>query len=139
MAKVFTDESEGEFEIQAILYMGLVSMGYRVRGEVPSTVIFPDIKMDRNSRFDLVVFDNKWRPLEIIEAKQPNYSIPFSWSQQHRRYARYGLPLRFAKSMKTAFELLEYYQKERDRYEMAFGLSEYSARVVNFMDLLTFE
>jgi hypothetical protein len=136
MAKQFIDGAEGEFEVQAILYMGLTAMGYRVRGEVPSSTVFPLLKFERGARFDLVIFDDKWKPVEIIEAKHPGYSIPFTASMQCQRYRRYGIPVKFAKSSKTAFALLVEYNDRLDAYSALYGKSETAAQIMTFMGLL---
>lgn len=137
MGKEFKDGEEGEFEVQALVYMGLLSMGYRVRGEVKSTLIFEG-KRKRNARFDLVIFDDKWKPLEIIETKHPKYSIDFKDSSQYAHYKQYGVPVRFAMSMKTAFDLLDYYHGFRGPYEALYGLNEVSEKVSNFIGLLNY-
>jgi len=126
MGKQFSDGIDGEFEIQAILYFSLLVMGYRVRGEVHSTTIFPG-KKARSARFDLVIFDNEWKPLEIIEAKHPEYSIPFAASRQYARYCLYGIPVRFAKSKSTATTLLAYYKSNLSAYKALYGMNTSSA------------
>lgn len=125
-------------KIQAFVYTGLLSMGYRVRGEVSSSSIF-EKKEKRKARFDLVIFDDKWKPLEIIETKHPNYSIEFINSKQYGRYIRFGIPVRFAKSMKTAFELLDYYHRHKNIYKHLYGLNSYSETVSTFLNLLNIE
>ncbi len=136
MAKEFKDGSESEFEVQAFLYSGLLLMGYRVRGEVKSTSVFKFEKR-KNSRFDLVVFDNDWKPLEIIETKGPKYSIPFVVSKQYKRYAEFGIPVRFAKCTKTAFDLLDYYHRNKSAYEALYGLNPEHENASNLFSLLT--
>lgn len=128
-------DRQGEFGIQAFLYVAIMTLGYRIKGEVQSTKIFSDNKI-KNCRFDLVVFDNDWKPLEIIETKDPTYSIPFANSVQYRRYSSYGVPVRFAKSMRCAFELMDYYQNNQSRYEILYGLDDTHENISNFMGLL---
>ena len=61
-------EKNSEFEIQAYVYNQLLKLGYNVRGSVPNAR-----KRDRGDIprmiFDLVIFNEKEEPMEIIEVK----------------------------------------------------------------------
>lgn len=60
----FWRDAPTEFEVQAKAYQELLRGGYITRGEI--RVINP---AGRSARFDLVIFDDKFKPLLTIEVK----------------------------------------------------------------------
>lgn len=79
-----------EFELHSYTYENLKAIGLNVRGEVV------DYTGNRNIGgwkccFDLVVFDEDYKAIKIIEIKNsPNHSKN---TRQYKRYSEYGIPL----------------------------------------------
>ena len=80
-----------EFEIQAIIYAGLLALGYAVRGEVPTRC--------GTCAFDLVVYRDD-KPIRIIETKKKRAAI--GKRKQVRRYAKFGVPVDLVCGMSQA-------------------------------------
>lgn len=95
---------ESEFEIQAAIFNRLKELGYDVRGEV--TDIQPEREKGfRQSRFDLVVFENK-KAKFIIEVK--NYKKTNFNTRQDLKYLQYEAELIYCSSINGIEDLIKY-------------------------------
>lgn len=100
-----------EFEVQSYLFVGLRELGHIVRGEVQG-------RKGTKSIYDLVIYDEKCRPIRIIEVKkcrQPfRRQIRYARHEkvrvekQIKKYAKLGLPVDLVISMSNAKRYLDH-------------------------------
>lgn len=104
MLQIKYPTKESEFEIQATLFNRLKELGHDVRGEVTDRQEGRE-KGFRQSRFDIVVFENK-KAKFIIEVK--NYKKTNFTTRQDVKYSQYEAELIYCSSIEGIDELIKY-------------------------------
>jgi hypothetical protein len=103
MTAVVTEpKRETEFEVQAMLYTELRSLGFNVRGEVPAVW---NVKPLRKCRFDLAEFvDGKMVGIIEVKSAPITHRTAQGWNgtRQGYRYSRWGVPVAVVYGMKQA-------------------------------------
>ena len=91
-----------EFEVQAVIWAGLRSLGINARGEVKCK-----FAGRAQVRFDIAVFQDG-ELAGLIECKRAEKQCDSSWEEtrQGKRYSQFGVPVRLVRGMDDATKLL---------------------------------
>ena len=97
-----------EFEVQAVVWLGLRRLGVNARGEVKT-------RYDgrRCVRFDVAIFEGGVL-IHIIEIKKSKINHKTSWqdTRQGKRYNDFGVPVTIIYGMDEAKEFIKNFSKE---------------------------